>query len=160
MLWWPWAWLPSLRCVVSDAGGDKDMRKRERADRGPTLEHGNLRQCDHSFISIRVFFADNFTSYNKQLACHISINSTSRSSLNHSAIIVDDKGHGRRGRHKSYAHRLASYYNKRCVRAYIGNKSFWTRVHWQQKSGRFNFWIGQTFVVLVWTTKDKSFSKS
>ena len=92
-------------------------------------------------------------SYNTVLvACHISINLTSRSLLNHFAIIVDCRRHGRRARYKSYAHRLASYYNKRCVRAYIGNKSFWTRVHWQQKSGRFNFRIGQTFVVLVWTT--------
>ena len=40
------------------------------------------------------------TSYNMELACHISINSTSRSSLNHSAIIVDCKGHGRQARHK------------------------------------------------------------
>ena len=98
------------------------------------------------------------TLYNTELACHISNNSCS--SLNHSAITVDCKSHGCRAHHKSYARRLASCYNKRCVRAYIGNKSFWTRVHWQQKSGRFNFRIGQTFVVLVWTTKDKSFSKS
>ena len=35
----------------------------------------------------------------------------------------DCKSHGRRVRHKSYALRLASCYNKRCVRAYIANKS-------------------------------------
>ena len=52
-------------------------------------------------------------SYNAELACHISVNSTSRSSLNYSAIVVDCKGHGRRARHKSYAVRLASSYNKR-----------------------------------------------
>ena len=63
-------------------------------------------------------------SNNTELACHISINLTSLSSLNHSAIIVDCKGHGRRAHHKSYALRLASCYNNRCVRAYIGNKSF------------------------------------
>ena len=40
------------------------------------------------------------TSYNTELACHISINSTSRSSLNRSAIVVDSKVHGRRARHK------------------------------------------------------------
>ena len=58
------------------------------------------------------------TLYNTELACHISNNSTSRSSLNRSATIVDCKGHDRRARHKSYARRLASCYNKRCVRAW------------------------------------------
>ncbi len=93
------------------------------------------------FTSVRPFFLYSLliTSYNTELACHISINLTSLSSLNHSAIIVDCKGHGRRAHHKSYALRLASCYNKRCVRAYIGNKSFLMRLHWQQKSGPFNF---------------------
>ena len=56
-----------LRCVVGDAGGHKDMRKRGRADRGPTRKHGNLHQCDNSFISITVFFADNFVQYGTSL---------------------------------------------------------------------------------------------
>ena len=71
MHWWPW--LHSLRCVVIDAGSDKDMRKRGRADRGPTREHGNLNQCDHSFISIRVFFAENFVQYGTSLPLHSAI---------------------------------------------------------------------------------------
>ena len=113
--------------------------------------HGSTAICISATILLFLLaYSLLITLYNTELACHISINLTSRSLLNHSAIIVDCKGHGRRAHHKSYARRLASCYNKRCVRAYIGNKSFWTRVHWQQKSGRFNFRIGQTFVVLVW----------
>ena len=78
------------------------------------------------------------TSYNTELACHISINS--RSSLNHSAIIVDCKGHGRRAHHKNYALRLASCYNK-LVRVYIGNKSLADSIF--ESPRRLLCWSGQ-----------------
>ena len=50
----------------------RQWRRRRRrhakgADRGPTREHGNWHQSDHSFISIRVFFADNFVQYGTSL---------------------------------------------------------------------------------------------
>ena len=168
-------WMHSLCCTVSDASGNKDRREHGRTDRhcGQShvglREHGNFHQCDHSFISfIRVAgcrvglsFTDNSVHYEPSMPHITWINSTSRSSLSHSAIIVDCKGYGHQAVwYISYALRLASCYNKSYVRAYIGDKCFWTRVHWPQKSGRFENRIGQTCVVLVWTTKDKSFIKS
>ena len=41
------------------------------------------------------------------------------------------------------------------ARRTLHNKCFWTRAHLQQTSDWFNFRIGQTFVELVWITKDK-----
>ena len=198
----------ALRCVVSDAGGNKDRRKLGRTDRhrGQShvgiCEHGNFHQCDHSFISFRVsgyrvglslitvqfgesclgrarftrtswarptsarcqFGAQHFVAYSSlafnsltgftSLARFLHmltnsaqhrwwriagnsihhgpslpnitwINSTSRSSLSHSTIIVDCIGHGRRAAwYISCTLRLASCYNKSCVHVHIGDKCF------------------------------------
>ena len=121
MLWCPWAWLHSLRCrVFASSATPAPTKTSENAEGQIVGLHGSTAiYISATILLFLVFFADNFVQY----ATSLAINSASRSSLNHSTIIVDCKGHGGRARHESYALRLASCYNKRCVRAYIGNKT-------------------------------------
>ena len=59
--------LGCTHCVASSATPAATKTCENAADRGPTREHGNLHQCDYSFISIIVFFADNFVQYGTNL---------------------------------------------------------------------------------------------
>ena len=149
MRWLPWAWQPSLRCVVSDAGGNKDMRNAEGQIVGL---HGSM--AIYISATILLFLLEYSllrTSYNTELACHLYL---TRSRALHSAIpplLLTAIG-----------------YLLCAAIGYLLQQTLSSRAHyttnvferWQQTSDRFNFRIGQTFFELVWTTKDKRFSKS
>ena len=154
MLWCPWAWLHSLRCrVFASSAATKTSENAEGQIVG--LHVGSTAiYISATILLFLLQYSLLITSYNTVLAYQLTPPRVLRSTTP-PLLLIAKVTVAERVMKAMRCDWLVATTNVVFAHTLATKLSEHVRVHWQQKSGRFNFRIGQTFVVLVWKTKDK-----